>query len=255
VSGLRFRVLGPVEMLRDEKPVPLGARTTLTIVAALLMSPNRFVPVSALVDWIWDHRPPKHPQAALHNALSRLRHLSGEADFIETLPGGYRLNINSGQHDLLRFDELLATARDAKACDHLVGAAEALDEALSLWDEPLLGNVESEIFRNEAVQQLTERYLETTEERAAIYLNLGRPRDVVADLSRMARAHPYRETITAQLMIALQGSGRQADALAAYRKLQTVLRDDLGIDPSPRLQDLHVRVLRGERLTLQGAYS
>jgi DNA-binding SARP family transcriptional activator len=255
VSDLRFRVLGPVEMLRDEKPVSFGGRTTLTILTALLMSPNRFVPVSALIDWIWDRRPPNHPQAAMHNALSRLRHLSGEADFIETLPGGYRLNANSGQHDLLHFDELLAAARDAKECALFVSAAEALDQALSLWDEPLLGNVEPSIFRNEAVQQLTERYLETIEERTAIYLNLGRPRAVVADLSRAARAHPYRETITAQLMIALQGSGRQADALAAYRRLQTVLRDDLGIDPSPRLRDLHVRVLRGERLTLREAYS
>lgn len=245
VANLWFRVLGPVEAVRDGKPVRLG-RSTATLLAALLMSPNRVVPVERLIDWTWGSRLPDHPRAALHNAVSRLRRLAGE-NFIETNPWGYWLHADPGSLDLLCFDQLRSTADHAITDGMIENAAMALDEAIALWREPLLGNVESSTFRDEMIPELTERYMNAVEERASLHLRLGKHAAVIRDLSRAAHTHRYRERITGILMVALARTGRQAEALAAYQALRLALREDLGVDPGAEVQTVFITILRGDR--------
>src|SRR5215475_6447879 len=102
MSEITFRVLGPVELLRDGMPVPLGGSTTLTLLGGLLSSPNRVVPVSTILEWLWDDMLPEHPRAALHNGISRVRRLVGN-DALRTHAGGYSLLAHADNLDLLRF--------------------------------------------------------------------------------------------------------------------------------------------------------
>lgn len=243
VSDIQFCVLGRVEVLRDGRPVPLGGNTILALLAGLLTSPNRIVPVGRIIEWVWEGRQPDHPRAALHNGVSRLRRLIS-ADFLSTHGGGYCLHAEAANLDLLRFGQLRANARDAVEQGAAEDAMRLLDEAVGLWQEPLLSNVESAALYDEVVPRLTEQYLEAVEERASLYFRCGRPEAIVHDLSAVVSRYPFRERLVGQLMAALTRSGRRADAIAAYTALRRTLREELGIDPGLEVQDLLVRILR-----------
>ncbi len=244
VSEVEFRVLGPVGMLRAGKPVALGSRTTLALLAGLLLSANHVVSMDRLAEIVWGEQQPARPRAALHSAISRLRRLLGY-DMVESLSSGYRLHADAGQLDLLRSDDLAATAGDAARRGADEQAAAALEEAVGLWRAPLLGNVDSPALHGEAAR-LIEKYLAMQEDRADLCLRLGRHAAVVAVLPPLVRAHPFRERLVGQLMLALSRGGRQADALAAYESLRHALREELGIDPGAWLQDVHIRILRAD---------
>jgi len=224
----------------------------MALLAGLLTSANRIVPVGRIVEWLWDGRLPDHPRAALHNGVSRLRRVVG-ADLLSTHEGGYRLQAHAGSLDLLRFDQLQAAARDAILSGAARDAMTVLDEAVALWQEPLLSNVESTTLRNEVIPQLTERYLTAVEERASLYIRFGRPDAVVRDLAAVVARHPFRERLVGQLMAALARSGRRADAIGAYTALRRMLREELGIDPGIEVQSLLVKILREEPLVVQKA--
>lgn len=245
VTDLKFRVLGPVEVLRGGRQVPLGGKTTLTLLAALTLAPGSVISIDTLIGYVWDAGLPDHPRAALHNGVSRLRRLLGE-DVLETLGWGYRLHVAADDLDLLRFDRQLANARHATALGREEAAIAALDDAIGLWREPLLGNVDSSSLHREVVPQLTERYLWAVESRAELCLRRGVHGGLVEQLAAVARAHPLREHIAGQLMIALVRAGRRPDALVAYNSLKCTLRDELGIDPTDVLKDLHVKILRAD---------
>jgi len=245
MTDLEVRVLGPVELLRSGRRVSLNGRTTLTVLAGLALAPGRAVSVDTLIDYIWEADLPGHPRAALHNGVSRLRRLLG-AGRLETVGRGYRLRADAGDLDLLRFDRQLAAARQATSRGREEAAIGALDDAIRLWREPLLGNVDSPSLHREFAPGLTERYLEAVELRAELCLRLGRHGPLVAELAKVARAYPLREHLTAQLMIALVRAGRRADALVAYNALRRVLREELDIDPAAALKDLQVKILRAD---------
>ena len=251
MSDIQFRVLGPVELLRDGEPVPLGGNTTLALLAGLLTSPNRVVPASRIIEWLWDGRLPDHPRAALHNGVSRLRRLVGPG-FLGTHAGGYCLHAHPGDLDLLRFDQLRAAAGDAISRGAVVEAMKALDEAVGLWQEPLLSNVESPALCDEVIPQLTERYLAAVEERASLYIRFGRPDAITQDLSVVVSRHPFRERLVGQLMAVLTRSGRRAEAIGAYTVLRRTLREELGIDPGVEVQTLLVRILREDPTLIPG---
>lgn len=244
-AGRQFRVLGPVELLHEGAAISLGGGTVLVLLAGLLTSPNRVVPVSRIIEWLWDGRLPAYPRAALHNAVSRLRRLVGE-DALTTHKGGYCLRVDAGNLDLLRFDQFRAAAQDAMARGAVADALAALDDAVALWQEPLLSNVESATLRDEVIPRLTDRYLAAVEERAGLYLRSGRPDAVARDLSVVVARHPFRERLVGHLMAALARSGRRAEAIGVYTTLRRLLRDELGIDPGAELQSLLVKILREE---------
>jgi DNA-binding SARP family transcriptional activator len=245
MKEIQFRVLGPVEVMRLGRPVPVAGSTTLTLLTGLLLSPNRVIPVDTLMAWAWPAELPVHPRAALHNGVSRLRRLLG-AGFVETLSWGYRLRTDADHHDLLSFEDLRTSARSAAARGHFKSALADLDKAAALWRTPLLGNVDSVSLERERVPDLTERYLGMMEERNDLRLHLGLHEPLVEEMPELIRAHPFRERLVGQLMIALTRTGRRVDALHAYETLRTALDADLGIDPGTSLQLLRTRILRDE---------
>jgi DNA-binding SARP family transcriptional activator len=242
---VEFRVLGPVEVLRAGRPVAVSGSTTLTLLAGLLLSPNHAIPVSTLVTWAWPAELPVHPRAALHNGVSRLRRLLGVGT-IDTLSWGYRLHADADHHDLLLFERFRAEARTAIARGQPETALAAMDHAVELWREPLLGNVNSVALERDTMPDLTERYLGTIEERNELRLRLGRYDTLVEELPALIRAHPLRERLVAQLMLALTRTGRRVDALLAYDALRRSLNADLGIDPGNMLRDLRMKILRDD---------
>jgi DNA-binding SARP family transcriptional activator len=244
VTELEICVLGPVQALRGGVPLALGGRTT-TVLASLAVARGQVNSVETLIDHVWGTELPANPRAALHNGVSRLRHLLG-GNVLQRVSWGYRLAVDGKNLDVARFNEHLTTAMQAAAAHRDESAISTLDAALALWRQPVFGNVASRALHDEVVPRLTERYLQAVELRAELCLRSGQHRMLAEELSEVARAHPLRERLTGQLMIALALTERQADALIAYDTLRRTLRDELGIDPSALLQDLHMRILRAE---------
>jgi DNA-binding SARP family transcriptional activator/tetratricopeptide (TPR) repeat protein len=242
MGDLAFRVLGPVEVIRDGRVVPLGRGTLTDLLATLIMSPTQIVSTDILIDTVWHSRLPTHPRATLHSAVARLRRTIG-GDFIETLPSGYRFRTDPDCVDMVRFEQLLALADRQHEAE---GALAALSEAVELWRGAPLEDVGSPVLLNDAVPRLTELYLSACEKWAGLCLRTGRHDAVVSRLGALVDAHPFREQMIEHLMLALYRGGRQADAIAAYETLRRALGDEMGIDPGPALQQLHLKILRGD---------
>lgn len=242
MGDLEFRVLGPVEVVRDGAPVALGRGMLIDLLAALLVSANRVILADDLVDMVWHTRSPAHPRAALHNGIARLRRVI-DGDQIETLAQGYRFHADAEHLDVLRFEELIAEAEQAASAPD---AERALTQALALWRGTPLGNVDSPVLLTTAAQQLTHRYLDTCGHWAELCLEMGRHDAVTARLASVVESHPFREQLVGQLMVAMYQTGRRAEALACYESVRRVLADELGVDPGPGIQDLHMRILRDD---------
>ncbi len=201
MGELRFGVLGPVEVLRDGRPVALGGRPSVNLLAGLMLSANQPVSYDRLIAIVWGSRLPDHPQAALQSLKSRLQRVLGGAA-IQTAANGYRLAVGDDALDLLRFERLIGEAAEAAgdAADPgqeepgdeeaAARAVAAIDRALGLWDPPVLANVHSDVLLREGVGYLTERYLSAQEKRAALQLRLGRHRAMIPELGRLVAAHP-----------------------------------------------------------------
>jgi DNA-binding SARP family transcriptional activator len=241
LGGLTFRVLGPVEALRDGNPVALGGRLSVNLLAGLLLSANQPVSYDRLADIVWGDNLPVHPQAALQNLKSRLHHALGR-EAIQMAGPGYQLAAEDDALDLLSFDRLIDIANSAAESPRR--AVLAIDQALSLWSLPVLANVSSCALQREGAAFLTERYLNAQVQRADLQLKLGWYPSMIPELGRLVSAYPFREDLVGPLMLALYRSHRQADALLVYHGLQKELRENLGIDPSASLQALHVEILR-----------
>ena len=225
------------------RPSPWAGRRTLTLLTGLLLSANQLVAVPTMIDWAWGEELPEHPRAALHNVVARLRSKLGR-ELIDATPAGYRLVTDREHLDVLQFEHLVAAAAGSAREGKREEASGQLAEALSLWHEPPLGNIDSPALCRDHVGRLIELYLNAQEKHAELCLQLGLHASAARQLAGAVAAHPFREPLVGQLMRALLAGGRRADALAAYETLHAGLRADLGVDPCPELQRLHVKVLR-----------
>lgn len=233
-----FRVLGPLEVWRNGDRIPVGKPRERALLALLLLRPNEVVSRDELIDSLWGEPPPPTAKAALHNAVSALRKVLGE-DAIETDPAGYRIRVAPHELDVLRFETLVQEARTAPPA----ARAEILRTALAHWrglplvELPLDSQLQAEIVR------LEELHLLALEDRIDADLELGRHRDLVPELESLVKTHGVRERLWSQLMLALYHSGRQADALATYRRAHATLVEQLGIEPGPALRQLQRSIL------------
>jgi predicted ATPase/DNA-binding SARP family transcriptional activator len=247
VSGpcFRFSVLGPLEVCRDGVVVRLGGVRSRAVLAVLSLNANRVVSTDRLVDELWGERPPKTARTALQGHVAQVRRALGEGSeaVLVTESGGYRLRITPGGLDLERFEQLVSEARLNAADGDFAVASERLGEALALWRGPALADVSSEAFAGLEAGRLEEARLMALEERIEADLALGRHRDVVGESRALVREYPLRERLWGQLMLALYRSGRQAEALDAYREARQVLVDELGLEPGPGLCDLEQAIL------------
>jgi predicted ATPase/DNA-binding SARP family transcriptional activator len=238
---VEIRLLGSVEARNEGEALTLPAGHRRTLLACLALNANRPVSRDRLVDALWGESPPSKAANALQVQVHGLRKLLG-VDRIETDGPGYRLRLEPGELDLERFEQLSAQGREALGSGNATAAARLLADALALWRGPALDGVESELVRTEA-SRLDEVRLAALEDRLAAELALGHHAGAVPELELLATAHPYRERLRGQLILALYRSGRQAEALEAYRETRRVL-DELGVEPSPELQALERAVLQ-----------
>ncbi len=239
---LDFRILGPLEVVGDDGvPITLGGTKQRALLAVLLLRAGEVVSSEALVLALWGEEAPRTATPSLQNSISQLRKLLG-ADLLQTRAPGYVLAVPPESIDLGRFERLIAGAR-ALAAEEQV---DALREALDLWRGEPLADLLYEPFAGPEVHRLEELRLATVEDWSDAVLAAGGWVELVPELERLVRKHPLRERLHGQLMLALYHAGRQADALNAYQSARRTLVDELGLDPSPRLQDLHARILRQE---------
>jgi DNA-binding SARP family transcriptional activator len=239
---LEFRVLGPVEVLADGRPVSLPAAKPRALLAALLLSSNRVVSVDRLIDDLWGEAPPETATKALQGYVSQLRKALG-ADRLLTQPPGYSLRVEEGELDLDRFERLVREGRELLGAGDSKGASKRFAEALELWRGTPLVEF-SEPFARDAGARLEDERLAALEERIEADLALGRHARLIPELEELVAREPLRERPRAQLMLALYRSGRQADALELYRRTRETLSEELGIEPSLELQELERRMLQ-----------
>jgi peptide/nickel transport system substrate-binding protein len=242
-----FRILGPLEVLDGDRVVALGGLRQRALLAMLVLRANEVVATDRLIDELWGESPPPTARQTVQVYVSQLRRAlraDGAPDgAIETRTPGYLLHIGAGRLDLDRFEALFAAGRDALAAGDPGTAAATLREALALWRGPPLADFAYERFAQRSISLLEERRLACIEERIEADLQLARHADLVGELQALVGQYPLRESLRGQLMVALNGSGRQAEALECYAAGRRVLIDELGIEPGTALRDLEMRIL------------
>jgi predicted ATPase/DNA-binding SARP family transcriptional activator len=241
-----FRLLGPLEALVEEEPVALGPPKQRALLAQLLLSANEAVPVERLVDALWPEEPPPSARHAIQVYVSKLRGLLGGADRIEVRSRAYLLRADPDEVDLSRFRLLVADARDALAADSADGAAEGLREALALWRARALADLDGEPGVRELVLELEEEHVAAIELRVTSELQAGRGDDLIPELEQLVEEYPAREQLHGDLMLALHRAGRRDDALDAYGRARESLLNELGLEPSARLQELEAAIRRDD---------
>ncbi len=240
-DGLGFGLLGPIEVARAGAPVRLGGQKQRALLALLLIHVGHVVPAERLIEELWGERPPRTAATSLQNLVAQLRKLL-PADVLVTRPPGYLLDVRAEQVDVGLFERLIRDSRAQEPARRVL----TLDEALALWRGPPLAEFTYESFAGTEIARLEELRLETLEDRIDAQLALGRGGEVIAELESLAAESPLRERLRGQLMLALYRAGRQADALQAYHDARRILVDELGIEPSPALNQLYRSILRQE---------
>ncbi|GAB3426081.1 AfsR/SARP family transcriptional regulator [Flindersiella endophytica] len=246
---MEFRLLGPVEVHHEGVRLPAGSARERFVLAMLLLNPGRQVSTDFLVDRLWPD-PPATAKAQLHNLVSKLRTRLHEVDdgLIVTRTSGYEFRLGEHRLDVAEFQALVADARRASNAGDHAAAANALDQALSLWRGAALTDVPSGLGAD-IRQGLAEERLAAAEAKLDAELALGRFDTVIREVQPLLAEHPYREHLYGRLMRALAGAGRRADALATYQAVYRRFADELGVEPGAGMRELEQRILRGEPAT------
>ncbi|QNE22002.1 hypothetical protein F1D05_33910 [Kribbella qitaiheensis] len=237
---MEFRLLGAVEVLDRDEPVPLPRRQERLVLAALLLRANEVVPVDELVDLLWPEDPSAQARSALQVYVSRLRKAGVR---IEGSRAGYAVQVEADAVDLGRFRESVARARAVQ--DPVLRSA-GLAEALGLWQGKPLAEVASEPVRVRLTAGIEEERRTALEDRIEADLAAGRQNQLVPELQRLVAADPLRERLVIAWMTALHRAGHKQRALAAYAELAERLADEYGVDPAPALRRLHLAILRDD---------
>ena len=252
-------MLGGVEVAHQGRESKLGATREAAILADLLLHANQVVATSRLVDDVWHGEPPPGAVATLHTYVRNLRQVleparsTGSAsEVLITRRPGYVLRVDPECLDVWRAERWAAEGRSALEAGDALVARERLGAALALWRGRAYGDLADEEHLRAAAVHLDELRLAVLEDRIEADLLLGHHSSLCGEVERLVAAHPYRERLWSQLMLALYRSGRQADALRAYQRLSRLLADELGIEPSPYLRELEEAILL-QRPHLDGA--
>jgi DNA-binding SARP family transcriptional activator len=251
---LEFRILGPLEVVGERGPISLAGPRQRATLAILLLNANRVVSVDQLADELYAGSPPVTAVTQVQRQISELRKQLGSAPVIETRPPGYVIHLSSDQLDVEAFERHVEEGRRALAHGEGRTAAQLLQKALALWRGPPLADLAYETFAQTAIARLEELRIVALEYRIEADLRLGRDADLVPELEELTAEHPLRERFCGQLMLALYRAGRQSQALEVYRQARSLLSDDLGLEPTPELQELH-RAILGQDPALAASHS
>ncbi|HLX46798.1 MAG TPA: BTAD domain-containing putative transcriptional regulator [Streptosporangiaceae bacterium] len=241
-GDVQFRILGPLEVVRGGEPVVLRAPRQQALLAVLILEANHVVPVSRLIDAIWDDVPPETARSQVQFCVSTVRRITSAV--VVTRPPGYLLDIPDEAVDVAQFEALTEAGRIAADNGRVSDAIRNLRSALGLWRGAAAAGIESRVVQI-AATRLNEQRLTVIETCIGLELRLGRHAEVVGELAALVAEHPLREKLRAQQMLALYRTGRRADAVAAYRKARQVFIDELGLEPGEELRQLELAMLRG----------
>jgi DNA-binding SARP family transcriptional activator/pimeloyl-ACP methyl ester carboxylesterase len=243
---VQVSLLGPLRIETESGEVAIAAAKERSLLAALALSARHVVGADALVDALWGDAPPATARKTLQTYVSNLRRALGP-DVLLTESTGYVLSIDADAVDVGRFRALVRAGEDALRRGSIDRARDALGEALAQWrGEPLAGVAPHTGLGAEAVR-LREEYLTALETRIGADLAAGGKGELVGELEALVREHPFRERLWAHLMVALYRGGRQADALAAYGRARSILREELGLEPGGELRRVERAVLEHDR--------
>ena len=245
-----FGILGPLEVRRSGRAVPLGGPRQRAVLALLLLEANRVVSMDRLAEDVWGGDPPEGWATTLQTYVFHLRRAlepdrsrGAAGGVLVTRDRGYLLRVDREHLDAALFQDGFTAGRAALEAGRYAEAAETLRQALDLWRGPVLADLADYAFTRPEAARLEELRLAALEARIDADLALGRHDALTAELEQLAAEHPLRERLHGQLMLALYRCGRQAEALAAYRRVRDLLADELGIDPGEPLRRLHASVL------------
>jgi DNA-binding SARP family transcriptional activator/Flp pilus assembly protein TadD len=247
--AMRLEVLGRLQAWRDGTLLRLGPVQQRVVLAVLAVHANRPVGREQLIDAVWGSAAPTYAVNLLQKHVSGLRRVlepvrsaRAPSQVLSWTDSGYLLSLPADSLDLEVFDREVGRVRAARAVGDLPEAARALHAALQLWRGPAFDGLSSPFLDAER-DRLAERRIGVLEERIEVDLAVGHDTDLVAELRQLVAQHPLRERLRGLLMLALYRSGRQAEALAAFREAQRYLAEELGVEPTTQLQQLHKRIL------------
>jgi len=240
---MEVRLLGPLELADGGRSIAYGGARQRAVLALLVLHANQVLASERVLMELWGEDAPPGAANALQAAVSRLRRALPQGRLV-TRPPGYLFRAVPDEVDLSRFERLVAQGRQALADGAAADAADTLAEALALWRGPALADFRYEPFAQAEIARLEELRLVCVEERVEADLALGAGAELVGELQRLVAEQPLRERLRGQLMLALYRSGRQAEALEAYREVRELLLEELGLEPAPALGELEGAILR-----------
>ncbi|HZM84229.1 MAG TPA: BTAD domain-containing putative transcriptional regulator [Candidatus Limnocylindrales bacterium] len=245
---MRFQLLGPLRF-RDStgewRPVPAGQQRV--VLALLLADAGRAVPLDRLIAEIWGERPPRTAVRTVQGYVFRLRRLlGGPESSLRTRDGGYVMVAGPDDIDMAVFERLVAAAKVELAAGRVLAAQAKLTEALALWRGPVFADVPTGSALSTLAASLEEARLDAEEEQLDLLLRSGQPAGAVTGALRLLAANPLRERLYEHLMLGLYRCGRRAEAIDCYQRAREAFVTDLGVEPGPRLRQLHRAVLNDE---------
>ena len=250
IERIEFLMLGPLEARRAGRPLRLGSIKHRMLLAKLLLHANQVISTDELIDTVWGEQPPPTVRQSLQNHVAALRRVIEQAGIPAAQPRtlltrdpGYLLQVDPDQIDLHRFRRMVDQGRAALEGGERRTATKLLHEAVALWRGPALADVVAAGVSWPELAGIDELEIGAVEARIEADLVAGRHAELIGELESLIRLHPLREHLHGQMMLALYRSGRQADALGAYRHARRTLVDELGIEPSVRLQRLEQAIL------------
>jgi DNA-binding SARP family transcriptional activator/Flp pilus assembly protein TadD len=249
---MQVRILGPFHLEDGGRRIALSGARQRAVLASLVLHANEVVPSGQLLVELWGDDAPASAANALQAAVSRLRRVLPMGRLVTTA-SGYLLRVFPAELDAAQFEQLLFEGRDALAAGAAAQAVQLLNQAIALWRGPPLTDFRYEPFAQAEIARLDELHLAAQEERYDANLALGSAGALTAELGQMVTSHPLRERLRGQLMLALYRSGRQAEALEAYRQFRGTLLEELGLEPSSALRELQAAILRHDPVLTPGS--
>jgi DNA-binding SARP family transcriptional activator/Tfp pilus assembly protein PilF len=240
------RLLGPVEVTGPGGRAVLSTRQR-ALIGALALRAGMVVLADEVLDALWGEDQPRTALKSLQSHIARVRaalRACGLTDVLVTRGPGYLCTLAPDEVDVACFEDQLRFARAEFADGHWPAGVRALRAGLALWRGEPLSDGEPEGWLRAEVGRLQEARIGALEELWQAELRLGRPEEAAREVERLLVRHPLRERLVELLMLALYRVGRPLDALRAYQRLRTRLSEDLGVDPAPSLQRLHLAILR-----------
>ncbi|MCQ4084269.1 AfsR/SARP family transcriptional regulator [Streptomyces sp. RB6PN25] len=255
-----IELLGPFRVTQSGTPVVPTAVKPRKVLALLALHPDRVLSVSALIEELWGGNPPRSVQTTLQTYILQIRNLinaalatgpgemlpGGAKSVLVTESGGYLLDTQGGMVDALECERLAGAGHRALETGDNAGASSRLRRALDLWRGPALVDVQVGPLLEAEVTRLEESRMSILTQRIEADLRLGRHHEILGELAGLAAQHPLNERLQSQLMLALYRAGRRGGALEVYHRLRGALGRELGLDPSPTLQELQRAMLTSD---------